>query len=121
MAEVCNIAQAAQQTVPYDAFFVSKGASMNQDDSRLQATSPLRHRFTHRPLDNGSVESICMNCFLTISRTSGEFKLTPEELKEIESAHQCDQTHRPIKPKIQKCGTAMAAVASASGAPRRAS
>jgi hypothetical protein len=67
--------------------------------ARLQTTnSPLSLRFTHRPLDNGSVESICMNCLLTISRTWGNFKLTAEELNEIESAHECEPRRKPIKP-----------------------
>jgi hypothetical protein len=53
-----------------------------------------RPRFAHRPLDDGSVESICMNCFLTISRTWGDFKVTEKELVEIEAAHQCDETRQ---------------------------
>ena len=61
-------------------------------------TSPLSPRFTHRPLVNGSVESICMNCFLTISSTWGNFKLTAMELNEIESAHECEPRRKPIKP-----------------------
>jgi hypothetical protein len=39
-----------------------------------------------------------MNCFLTIFRTWGNFKLTAEELNVIESAHVCDQRHKPAKP-----------------------
>ena len=53
-----------------------------------------RPRFAHRPLDDGSVESICMNCFLTISHTWGDFKVTEKELVEIEAAHQCDETRQ---------------------------
>ncbi len=53
-----------------------------------------RPTFAHRPLDNGSVESICMSCFLTISRTWGDFKVTEKELVEIEASHQCDKTRQ---------------------------
>jgi hypothetical protein len=42
----------------------------------------------------GTVESICMNCFLTISRTWDDFKVSEEELVEIEAAHECDITRR---------------------------
>jgi len=52
---------------------------------------PPRPVFSHRTLDDGSVESICMNCFLTISRTWGNFKVTEKELVEIEAAHECDE------------------------------
>jgi len=68
--------------------------------ARLQTTASSQSlRFTHRPLDNGSVESICMNCLLTISRTWGNFKLTAEELNEIEAAHVCEPKRRPTEPK----------------------
>jgi hypothetical protein len=67
--------------------------------ARIQTTtSPLSPRFIHRPLGNGSVESICTNCFLTISRTWGNFRVNAEELNVIESAHECDQRHKPSKP-----------------------
>jgi len=55
-------------------------------------TFPLSPRFTHRVLDDGSVDSICLNCFLTISRAWGDFKVTETELVEIEAAHQCDES-----------------------------
>jgi hypothetical protein len=72
---------------------------LTHDGLRLPTTtSPVSPGFMHRPLDNGSVESICMNCFLTISRTWGNFKLTADELNVIESAHVCDQRHKPAKP-----------------------
>jgi hypothetical protein len=58
------------------------------------AIPPRRPAFSHRILDDGSVESICMNCFLTISRTSGNFKLSEEELVEIEADHECDETRK---------------------------
>jgi hypothetical protein len=49
------------------------------------AIAPGRLVFSHRTLDDGWVESICMNCFLTISRTWGDFKVSEEELVEIEA------------------------------------
>jgi hypothetical protein len=58
------------------------------------AIPPRRFVFSHRTLDDGWVESICMNCFLTISRTWGDFKVSEEELVEIEAAHECDITRR---------------------------
>jgi len=58
------------------------------------AILPRRSVFFHRTLDDGSVESICMNCFLTISRTWGDFKVTEKELVEIETAHECDETRK---------------------------
>ena len=33
-----------------------------------------------------------MSCFLTISRTWGDFKVTERELVEIEAAHKCDES-----------------------------
>jgi len=63
--------------------------------ARLHTTiSPPSLGFAHRTLDNGSVESICMNCSITISRTWGDFKVTEEELVEIEAAHQCDESRK---------------------------
>ncbi len=52
----------------------------------------LSPKFVHRTLDDGSVDSICLNCFLAISRAWGGFKVTEEELVEIEAAHRCDAT-----------------------------
>jgi hypothetical protein len=72
---------------------IDNGARSEEIDSQM---SP---RFSHRPLDNGSVESICLNCFLTISCSWGDFRLTAEELNEIESAHECDPRHKPINPR----------------------
>lgn len=60
----------------------------NPDASLLTAISPPL-RFAHRALNDGSVDSICMNCFLPISRSWGDFKVTEEELVEIEAAHRC--------------------------------
>ena len=45
-------------------------------------------------LNDGSVESICMKCFLTISRTWGDFKITEKELVEIEATHECDKSRK---------------------------
>jgi len=53
-----------------------------------------RPRFAHRPLDDGSVESICMKRFLTISRTGSGFKITEKELVEIEATHECDKSRK---------------------------
>ena len=53
--------------------------------------SPLS-KFVHRALDDGSVDSICVSCFTAISRTWGDFKVTEEELVEIEAAHRCDES-----------------------------
>jgi hypothetical protein len=72
---------------------------LTHDSRRSQTTtSPLSLRFRHRTLDNGSVESICMNCFLTISRTWGRFELSAEELNEIEFAHECQPRRKPANP-----------------------
>jgi hypothetical protein len=49
-------------------------------------------RFAHRALNDGSVDSICMNCFLPIARSWGVFKVTEKELVEIEAAHRCDES-----------------------------
>ena len=88
----------ADSALPF--LFHSRGFQMAAHNGALiqTTTSPLSSRFIHRPLDNGSVESICTNCFLTISRTWGNFRVKAEELNVIESAHQCDQRHKPIKP-----------------------
>jgi hypothetical protein len=69
---------------------------MPADDGALlfMAICPQHPTFAHRTLDDGSVESICMSCFLTISRTWGDFKVTEKELVEIEAAHQCDETRQ---------------------------
>jgi hypothetical protein len=44
------------------------------------AIPPQSPAFAHRTLADGTVESICMSCFLTISRTWGDFKVTEKEL-----------------------------------------
>ena len=51
-------------------------------------------KFAHRLADNGTVESVCQKCFVTVSRTWGNFSLTAEELHQIESAHVCDQKRK---------------------------
>jgi hypothetical protein len=53
---------------------------------------PSRPTFSHRTLNDGSVESICMKRFLTISRTGSGFKITEKELVEIEATHECDKS-----------------------------
>jgi hypothetical protein len=63
----------------------------NRDASLHTAIFPA-HRFAHRALNDGSVDSICMNCFLPISRSWGGFKVTEKELVEIEAAHKCDES-----------------------------
>jgi hypothetical protein len=62
----------------------------NPDASFHTAISPPL-RFAHRALNDGSVDSICTNCFLPISRSWGVFKVTEKELVEIEAAHRCDE------------------------------
>jgi hypothetical protein len=63
----------------------------NPDASFHTAIStPLR--FAHREITDGSVDSICMNCFLPISRSWGDSKVTEKELVEIEAAHRCDES-----------------------------
>ena len=53
--------------------------------------------FLHRIANDGTIESICSTCFVTVSRTWGHFKLTTGELSEIEAAHVCDQKHKPVR------------------------
>ena len=69
----------------------------NSEASLHTITSP-RLRFAHRTLNDGSVDSICMNCFLAISRSRGDFKVTEKELVEIEAAHECEPRRKPTKP-----------------------
>jgi hypothetical protein len=59
-------------------------------NASLHTTTSPQLRFAHRALNDGSVDSICMNCFLPISRSSGDFKVTEEKLVEIEAAHKCE-------------------------------
>ena len=58
------------------------------------AMTSRRFTFTHRTRDDGTVESICMNCFITVSRTWGDFKVREEELVKIEAAHKCDESRK---------------------------
>ena len=51
-------------------------------------------RFLHRSGKNGKVDSVCLRCFATVSRTWGLFSLTPEELGEVEAAHVCKSKRR---------------------------
>ena len=53
--------------------------------------------FAHRALNDGSVDSICMNCFLPISRSWGGITVTEKELVEIEAAHKCDESRESIR------------------------
>ena len=53
-------------------------------------------KFLHRVTDDGTLESVCTTCFLTVSRTWGNFKLTEDELNVIEASHVCDQRRRAI-------------------------
>jgi hypothetical protein len=68
----------------------------NPDASFHTAISPPL-RFAHRALNDGSVDSICMNCFLPISRSWGHFKVTEKELLEIEAAHRCDESPKSTR------------------------
>jgi hypothetical protein len=95
----CCTDSTAGSVLPYLLPYLRGVQMLTHDGLRLPTTtSPVSPRFMHRPLDNGSVESICMNCFLTISRTWGSFKVTADELNEIECAHVCDQRHKPARP-----------------------
>ena len=68
----------------------------SRDASLHTAISPAL-RFAHRALNDGSVDSICMNCFLPISRSWGGFKLTEKELIAIEAAHRCDESPKSTR------------------------
>jgi hypothetical protein len=58
-------------------------------DASLQTTiAPTL--FAHRELSDGSVDSICMNCFLPISRSGSGLKITERELVAMEAAHRCE-------------------------------
>jgi hypothetical protein len=61
-------------------------------DASLHTTISLALAFAHRALNDGSVDSICMNCFLPISRSWGGVKVTEKELVEIEAAHRRDES-----------------------------
>jgi hypothetical protein len=65
----------------------------NHDASLHTKISPPL-RFAHRTLNDGSVDSICMICFVPISRSWGDIKVTEKELVEIEAAHRCDESHK---------------------------
>ena len=55
--------------------------------------------FLRRITSDGTLESVCSTCFVTVSRTCGNFKLTTEELNKVEAAHICDQRYTPAHPK----------------------
>jgi len=63
----------------------------NRDASLHTAISPALG-FARRALNDGSVDSICMKCFLPIFRSWNGFKVTEKELIEIEAAHSCDES-----------------------------
>lgn len=47
---------------------------------------PATPSFAHRHNRNGTIDSICKNCFVTVATSNWEFALEPKEL-----AHICDQ------------------------------
>jgi hypothetical protein len=61
-------------------------------NASLRTTISPGLAFAHRALNDGSVDSICMNCFLPISRSRSGLKVTEKELAEIEAAHRCDES-----------------------------
>jgi hypothetical protein len=79
----------------FNRFVPLSGDEYSPDNGAgLDMGIPSRPMFSHRTLNDGSVESICMKCFLTISRTWGDFKITEKELVEIEATHECDKSHK---------------------------
>jgi hypothetical protein len=63
---------------------------LSNNDVSLHTTTSPPLRFAQRTLNDGSVDSICMNCFLTISRSWGDFTVTAKELVELEAALKCE-------------------------------
>src|ERR1039457_2996038 len=61
----------------FNRFVPLSGDEYSPDNvAGLDMGIPSRPMFSHRTLNDGSGESICMKCFLTISRTWGDFKIT---------------------------------------------
>jgi len=74
----------------FNRFVPLSGDEYSPDNGAgLDVGIPSRPTFFHRTLNHGSVESICMKCFLTISR-----KITEKELVEIEATHECDKSRK---------------------------
>jgi hypothetical protein len=51
--------------------------------------------FVHRVAEDGSIESFCMSCFVTVSRAWTKAHVSERELAEAESSHICQRRVRP--------------------------
>jgi len=68
---------------------------VSNSNASLRTSTFLPLRFAHRTLNDGSVD---FNCFLTVSRSRGDCKVTERELVEIEAAQECEPRRKPTKP-----------------------
>ena len=65
--------------------------------SRLKSSAMLEFsydhgKFLHRIAQDGTMELVCLTCFVTVSRIYGNFALTADELNQIEGTHVCELT-----------------------------
>ena len=47
-------------------------------------------KFLHRIAQDGTVELVCLTCYVTVSRIYENFVLTADELSQLEAAHVCE-------------------------------
>ena len=74
------------------------GVTQSTAESIILTVEPaVGPKFHHRIDKDGTVQSVCMKCFVTVSRTWGNVALTVEELCKIEAAHVCEPKSAPVK------------------------
>jgi len=65
-----------------------------QKESKMAFSFESQHAFPHRMNPDGTVDSICPNCFMTIATAANE-----SDLGRLEAFHRCDpKSWRPLRP-----------------------
>jgi hypothetical protein len=90
MAQKCRFGE----TLPRPGDVLGRGSASQIPCMALSSDEPSVRDYTRRTNPDGSIDSICMYCFATISLTWTGYKLNEEELSEAEAAHRCPHKKR---------------------------